>query len=82
MSSINSLCRWMHDDEVTQELHLTDEVEKSQLIKTSESLVATWRIFVEAQLQALQKDVKEQILSGIIFAGTWIVVLFLHSTSE
>jgi len=39
--------------------------------------LAIWRIFVEAQVQALQKDVQGQIIiTDLIFAATWIVVLF------
>jgi hypothetical protein len=38
--------------------------------------LAIWRIFVEAKIQALEKDVKGQIITDIIFAATWIAVLF------
>jgi hypothetical protein len=38
--------------------------------------LAIWRIFVEAQVQALQKDVQGQIMTDLIFAATWIAVLF------
>ncbi|CAF0938249.1 unnamed protein product [Adineta steineri] len=39
-------------------------------------LLASWRIFVEAQVQTLQKDVKGQIIMDLIFAGTWLTILF------
>ncbi|CAF1106676.1 unnamed protein product [Rotaria sordida] len=39
-------------------------------------LLATWRICVEARVQALQKDLKGQLLTDLIFAATWMIVLF------
>ncbi|CAF0891296.1 unnamed protein product [Rotaria sp. Silwood1] len=39
-------------------------------------LLAMWRIFVEARVQTLHKDVKGQILTDLIFAATWVIVLF------
>ena len=44
--SVSTLSRWIHGDEVAEKLHLTDEDEKSQLIKTSESLVGMMLIFI------------------------------------
>ncbi|CAF3603589.1 unnamed protein product [Adineta steineri] len=85
--SISTISRLIHDEEVTKKLHLTDEDEKSRLIQTSESLdgcilihvlLVSWRIFVEAQVQTLQKDVKGQIIMDLIFAATWSSVLFLN----
>lgn len=39
-------------------------------------LLATWRIFVEAQIEVLRKDVQGQILTDLVFTVTWIAVLF------
>ncbi|CAF1218477.1 unnamed protein product [Rotaria sordida] len=39
-------------------------------------LLATWRICVEARVQVLQKDLKGQLLTDLIFAVTWMIVLF------
>ncbi|CAF1019038.1 unnamed protein product [Adineta steineri] len=41
-------------------------------------LLVSWRIFVEAQVQTLQKDVKGQIIMDLIFAAAWLSVLFLN----
>ncbi|UJR21393.1 hypothetical protein I4U23_024483 [Adineta vaga] len=40
-------------------------------------LLACWRIFVEAKIQVLQKDVHGQIITDLVFAGTWLIVLLL-----
>ena len=39
--------------------------------------LAVWRVLVEAQVQTLQKDVKGQIVTDVVFAGTWLAVLLL-----
>ncbi|CAF1027434.1 unnamed protein product [Adineta steineri] len=39
-------------------------------------LLVSWRMFVEAQVQTLQKDVKGQIVTDLIFAVTWLTILF------
>ncbi|CAF4081545.1 unnamed protein product [Adineta steineri] len=83
--NISTISRLIHDEEVTKKLHLTDDDEKSRLIQTSESLegcilihvlLVSWRMFVEAQVQTLQKDVKGQIVTDLIFAVTWLTILF------
>lgn len=43
-------------------------------------LLATWRIFVEAKVQVLQKDVQGQIIMDLLFALTWIAILFFTRT--
>ncbi|CAF2412230.1 unnamed protein product [Rotaria sp. Silwood2] len=41
-------------------------------------LLATWRIFVESRVQALQKDLKGQIFTDLIFAAIWMTVLIFN----
>lgn len=38
--------------------------------------LATWRIFVEYHVEILRKDIPGRILTDLIFASSWLAVLF------